>query len=305
MLQQAGRYNDLSPKLVQKINDKIDGFGRKVRYKFDISNPDTHPDNVGKRIFPFLWTLDPITFTIIDNDEDRKDKQKLKRIGIVETLKENGEPEKFRRVRIHQRDEGILKLDMEKHEDREDAFYLELHPKLAGGLFSDKEKRPIVSRIDEQSLATEQRKLRKDKIKASDIAVNMSDKEVVEFADAMSGGNNVEWDSTQEIIVLRNKIEELAEKEPVYFNELVESKNIEYQAIIKQAMNKSIISFDPADYSFKWTTNSQPIAILQPTGDKTEIEKLAELLQAGGTKYEALYRKIKAIVTGKEKEVAI
>ncbi|MDB5282689.1 MAG: hypothetical protein JWO06_1764, partial [Bacteroidota bacterium] len=93
MLQQAGRYNDLSPKLVEKINDRLDSFGKKVRYKFEISNEDPHPDNKGKRIFPFLWTLDPITFTIIDNDEDvtikgRENKQKLKRIGIVETLKE-------------------------------------------------------------------------------------------------------------------------------------------------------------------------------------------------------------------------
>src|ERR1700745_953884 len=147
MLQQAGRYNDLSPKLIQKINDRIGSFGKKIRYKFDISNEDPHPDNKGQRIFPFLWTLDPITFTIIDNDEDRKDKQKLKRIGIVESLKENGEPEKFRRIRISERVKGVLELDLTKSEDREDAFYLELHPKLASGLFADKNKRAIVSRI--------------------------------------------------------------------------------------------------------------------------------------------------------------
>lgn len=305
MLQQAGRYNDLSPKLIEKINNKLDSLGRKVRYKFNISNEDPHPDNKGQRIFPFLWTLDPVTFNIIDNDEDRKDKQKLKRIGIVESLKENGEPDRFRRIRISERDKGVLVLDMGKTEDREDAFYLELHPKLSGGSFVDKNVMSRIERIDEGALATEQRKIRKDKIKASDVAVNMSDKEIVEFADAMSGGNNVEWDSTQDIGVLRNKVEELAENSPVYFNDLVESKNIEYQAIIKQAMNKGIISFDPADYSFKWTTNNQPIAVLQPAGEKNEVQKLAELFQAGGTKQEALYEKIKNIVTGKDKEVIV
>jgi hypothetical protein len=302
MLQQAGRYNDLSPKLIEKINNRIDSFGRKVRYKFEISNPDPHPDNKGQRIFPFLYTLDPVTFNIIDNEEDRKDKQKLKRIGIVESLKENGEPDRFRVIRIAQREAGVRVLDMEKPEDREDAFYLELHPKLTGGLFADKDKRAIVSRIDESALATEQRDLRKAKNKASDVAVNMSDKEVVEFADAMSGGNNVEWDSTQDPLVLRNKIEELAETQPVYFNELVESKNIEYQAVIKQAMNKGHIIFDPTGYSFKWTTNNISFAILQPQVGKNEVQLLAEIFQAGDVKQKALYQKIKSIVSGKEKE---
>lgn len=308
-VEKTGVYNDLSPKLRAKLEERIISFGKKVRYKFDISNVDPHPDNKGERIFPFLWHLDPIQFQIIDKDEDRKengvDIQKVKKIGILLPGKtDKGDPT-FRRIQVPQRNKGVLVFDMENIEDKESVMLLELHPKLSKGLFADKDKREIVSRIDEQGLATEQRKVRKDKIKASDIAVNMSDKEVVQFSDAMSGGNNIEWDSTQDIMVLRNKIEELAETEPIYFNTLVESKNIEYQAIIKQAMNKGIISFDPADYNFKWTTNNQPIAVLQPTGDKNEIQKLAELFQAGDARQKSLYKQIKEMVTGKEKELSV
>lgn len=308
-VEKTGLYNDLSPKLRAKLEERINSFGKKVRYKFDISNVDPHPDNKGERIFPFLWHLDPIQFQIIDKDEDRKengvDVQKVKKIGILLPGKtDKGDPT-FRRIQVPQRNKGVLVFDMENIEDKESVMMLELHPKLSGGLFADKDKRAVVSRIDENALATEQRTLRTAKRKASEVATSMSDKEVVEFADAMSGGNNVEWDSTQSPVVLRNKIEELAETEPVYFNELVDSKNIEYQAVIKQAMNKGIISFDPVDYSFKWATNNQPIAVLQPTVDKNEVQKLAELFQAGDVKQKSLYQKIKAIVTGKEKEVTV
>lgn len=306
-VEKTGIYNDLSPKLRAKLTERINSFGKKVRYRFDISNADPHPDNKGQRIYPFLWHLDPIQFQIVDADEDRKENgieiSKVKKIGILlpEKTLERGEPT-FRRIRVQERDKGVLTFDMENLEDVESVAYLELHPKVGNGLFTDKTKRSIVTRIDEQRAASEARELRTAKKKASDVAATMSDKQIIEFADAMSGGNNVEWDSTQDLIVLRNKVEELAETAPVYFNDLVESKNIEYQAVIKQAMNKGIIVFDPAEYSFRWATNQQPIAVLTPVADKNEIQRLAEVFQAGDSAKQALYKKIKSMVSGKEEK---
>jgi len=190
-----------------------------------------------------------------------------------------------------------LKLDLEEIPDHFDfAMYLEMHPKLSNGMFSDKTKRQIITRIDEQVLAKEQRAARTERKKALDAVESMSEKELVDFADAML------WDSTQDPELLRNQAEELAETNPIYFNDKVKGKTIEYQALVKQAMDRSVISFDPGEYKFSYSGNNQTITILTPAGDKNEVEKMAEWLQVGGGAATAVTEKIKGLLEGSKKK---
>ena len=297
----TGILNDLSPVLVKRLEEQIDSFGKVVRFKFDIANPDPDPEKkaVGAMLYPFLWTLDPVTFSIIDKDEKREGKSKSKKIGIVDDWTQNekeGLSVRYRRIRVPSVNYGILSFDLTKTEDRENVCYLLLHPKLSGGEFADEQKRAIITRIDEQSVAAEQRTLRTARKKAMDVAESMSDKEIIDFCDAMSGGNNIEWDSSQSPDILRNKVEALAESDPKFFNDKVQGKNIEYQSLIKRAMNKKVISYNPAEYNFIWTANSQPVATLSPASQKNEIEQLADIFQTGGAKMEETYKKIKSLV---------
>lgn len=306
MLEKVGIYNDLTEELRNILEKKIASFGKKVRFKFNISNRNPDPEQKsGAMIWPHLWTLDPTTFDIIDPYEKRATSSRIKKIGMIEGTRDNEliEKPKFRRIRIGEQEKGIINLDLEKIEDIESTMYLLLHPKLFEGMFANKNLRQVISLVDEQAIATEQRNLRLSRKKATDISAQMSDKEVIDFADAMSGGDKERWDSTQDPEILRNEVEMLAETTPEFFNDLVAGKKIEYQAIVKQAINKGIISFDPGEYKFTWTSNTQTIAILQPVGNKNEIEKLAEFLQTGGEKTEVLFKKIKALLT--EKPIAV
>lgn len=299
LLRQEEQYNDLSPKLRTHLEKKVTGFGKVVRYKFDISseNPDPQKHD-GKLIWPSRWTLDPAVFYINDPMEDRDGHSKTKRVGMIDTV-ENIQGRlvvtKFHKVRVHGKDAGILKLQIQEiEEDRQFAMYLELHPKLMGGEFSDKSKRQIFTRIDELAASTKARTLRSEKLKATTVAQAMSEKEVKDFADAMSaGGTNVEWDSTEDEGILRDNIERLAETDSVFFNDLVAGKNIEYQALIKQALDKNIITFNPAEYSFVYSGNNQPIVTLSPNGEKDHVGKMAEWLQTGGAE---AYKKIKSLM---------
>lgn len=85
MLQREGVWNDLSPKLIEKLEAQINSFGKSVRFKFDISNPDPDPEKraAGAILYPFSYTLDPVTFQINDKYEDRPDKQKMKKVGMA------------------------------------------------------------------------------------------------------------------------------------------------------------------------------------------------------------------------------
>lgn len=301
LLRQESEFNDLSPKLRNEIEEKVRGFGKVVRYKFEISNENPDPEKKnGKVLWPNMYTLDPAVFYINDPYEDRPNKNKSKRIGMIDTTEiQQGRTvvSKFRKIKIDGKFKGVLKLELQEIDEHFDyACYLEIHPKLTGGKFADRAKRPVFTRVDEMAAATLQRTERTEKQKAFNTASGMSHKELIDFADAMSGGNNVYWDSTEEEIILRNKVEELSEVDPVFFNELVKGKNIEYQALIKQAINKGAIIFDPAEYSFVYAGNMQPIITLSPNGEKNEIQKMAEWLQTGG---QAAHKKIKSLVESK------
>lgn len=298
-LEHAGHLNDLSVELRNKLTEKVLGFGKRVRYKFDIAKPNPDPQKFnGNTIYPNMYTLDPAKFTIMDNYEKREGKSKVKQIALVLDVDDKGVPNKFKKVKVSGSEKGVLTLEVaDKPEDMYTAMYLELHPKLKGGEFADKNTFQVISRIDEKAHADTERKERSAKLQALQAAQKMSDSEVVDFADALM------WNSTDEVEILRNQIEELAEREPIYFNDIVSSNKIAFQSSIKKAMDRGIISFDPGEYKFFYTGNNQPIAVLSPSGDKSEVEKLAEWFMAGGEAPDKAFKKIKSLLKT-EKEVA-
>ena len=299
-LENFAHFNDLSPKLREELEKKVESFGKSVRYKFDIARPNPDPEKYnGDTVYPNMYTLDPTKFTIQDTYEDRSSKSKTKNIGLVDDgfINDKGLPERFKKIKISGSEKASLKLNVA---DNRDHFYmamiLEMHPKLKGGKFADKNLHPMISRIDENAAAREQRTERSERLKALNVAQAMSDAELIDFADAM------QWDSSENLEILRNKIEELADSNPVYFNDLVQSKAIEYQSLIKQAMNKDLISFEHGEYKFVWSGNQQTITNLSPTGKSNEIEKLSEWMQTSGIKGDDFYKKLKSLVKGGKKE---
>jgi hypothetical protein len=290
-LEETAHFNALSETLREELNEKLRGFGKYVRYKFDIGrrNPDPQGYN-GDTIFPNLYTLDPALFDIVDKHEE-KGKPRLKKIALIDGVNEDGIPNRFRKIRVKSSERGILMLNLEEgNEDWYVAMYLELHPKLEGGMFQDKNKNSVIKRIDEVKAASDAKQTRTARLKALNAAQGMSDKEVLNFADAML------WDSTDEVVVLRNKAEELADSNPEFFNDLVSSKVIQYRSVIKQALDKRIIEYNPAEGKFTWESNSQPIAIVSMNQGKNHVEKFADFLMTNGEKAEAIFKKMKDLV---------
>lgn len=296
LLRETGLFNEISPELREKLEERVRSYGKSVRYKFDIANENPDPTkHDGKVIYPNVFTLDPATFYITDPLEKRAGKSKTKRIGLVEQVDEKGVPTKFKKIRVDGKYRGILKLEIQEIAEHFDfAVFLEMHPKLTNGDFVDTSKRQMISRIDEQAAATTQRAERTARLKALNVAQGMSDKELINFADAML------WDSTQDPAILRNEVELLAETTPEFFNDLVEGKNVEYQSLVKQCMDKKIIEFNPSEQSFVYSGNKQVISQTTPTSQKNVVEQLSDWLQAGGAKAEEVYKKLKSLNSGKQ-----
>ena len=300
MLNQIAEYNDLSPALLKKLQDKIASFGKVVKYRFDIEqeNPDRTFYN-GKTIFPNIYTLDPSVFNITDNDESKDGKSKFKKIALIKSHESNGTggfKTEFIKIRVTAPMRGILRLQLDNPEDIAKCMFMELHPKLKGGMFSDKDKFQVCSRVDDVSEAQKQTQDRAEKRKAQYAVADMDELALISFADALG------WDSTQDPIVLRNLAEELADDDPKFLNDNISNKAFEIRAILKQAIDREIISYDPAELKFSWTGNKQTIAVVSPNGEESEIVKFAEILHSGGTKMEEALKKITQLVKEVKKQ---
>lgn len=301
LLRKQGQFNDLSNELRSKIEKKVKDFGKVVRYKFDIANENPDPQKYGgKLLYPNIYTLDPATFFINDPYEKREGVSKSKRIGLIKDVDKEGIPIKFEKIRVNGKFKGVLSLEIqEKEEHFQMAMFLEMHPKLSEGDFMDKGKRQVVKRIDELSAANIAREERSTRKKAMDIAERMNHKELIDFADAML------LDSTLDEGVLRNEIEIIAETTPDFFNDLINGETIKYQSLIKQALDRKIIEFNPDSYSFSYSSNKQPIITLSSGGERNEVQKLADWLQSNGKVEQEVYKKIKSLVGGKSEKTEL
>lgn len=280
------KYNNISEKLREELRKKIEGFGKVARYKFNISHPN--PDKTlhsGKAVvWPAIYTLKPTVFTIVDPYDNQK-----KTIALYNGLDNDGRP-RFKKIKVSAVAEGNYALDLSDPDNQEIACFLELHPRLVDGRFKDKNKAQMIVRIDEKKLATEKTAERSERLKALTAAQSMSEKEVVEFADAM------QWDSTEDVGVLKNRIEEMAEATPKIFNGLQEGKQVEYRAVIKRALDRNIIGFNPAEWKFIWSNNQDTLTVLQQVDGKSEVEQLAEFIMTGGEKGDKIYTRLKSLL---------
>jgi predicted transcriptional regulator len=292
MLEQIAHWNDLSPELRTKLEEKIESLGKTAVFKFHISheNPDPEKYN-GALIWPNRYTLDPATFDITDKDEKRKDKSKVKKIGLIDKQDEKGLPTSFFKIKVKSQEHGRLMFDLTSEEDKSRAALLLLHPKMIGGEFADKNKQQVFELVDLNKEASDNRAKRNAKFDALLAARDMTDSQVLEFASAMT------WDETEEINLLRDKIEATAEETPDLFLDLKNSKSLEYQSTIKRALDKLIISVNPVDGKFTWTSNEQTITVLGPnSGEKNDVERFAEYLMTGGKNADEAYKKIKSLL---------
>lgn len=299
MLEQVAHFNDLSPKLREKLEKKIASFGKSVIYKFNISRPDPHPDNRGKMIYPGLFTLGPVKFTITDKDEDRAGKSKQKTIALVKdnSLDDKGVPTAFNKVKVYDFQQGIVRLDLENKdntpipENIEICAMMELHPKLNGGMFQAITVLPVFNRTDELAEAKANRSTRKIKAEAMAAAQEFTDQEIRDFVCGMN------WDETEDMDILREKVEALAENDAVAFTKTANSPTFHYKATVKRAFDKQVILFIPVENKIIWGSNQQAIAILdRMEGDeKNEVDRFADwlILAKNG---EEIYKKLKALL---------
>lgn len=289
LLETVGKINAISETLRAEVETKVLSFGDSVRYQFDISKPNPDPERKGTYIWPHVYTLQPRTFVVVD-PYAAKGHQNAIKVGMIKKLDDEGKKvELWEKIQVEGQNRGMIECDLTTPEGIATAMYLEMHPKNKDGMFV-KEGHKVFSRIDENKLAVEKRAERSLRKKAMDIAEVMSDAEVMKFAAAMTWKEN-------DLGILRNDIEEMAEQEPAYFLELhaENGKTIEYQAAVQRAKDKGKIVYNGVDNTYTWE-NGKVITMLAVESMKSDVEQMAVWLETGGEQAQQAYKKIQSLI---------
>lgn len=290
MLDQVGTkpvYNNISQKLREQLEQRAKEQGRFVKYKFAIAkrNPDGEMKTGGEYLYPLRWALTPVSFAITDPFDNQR-----KRVGMIKALKEYGAPsDSFRRVQLDEQYAGVLTLDLENHEDQDAFVYLEMHPKFENGDFRDKNEMAVFRRIDDVKEAKVSLTARENRATAMFVASQMAVQEIKDFASAMG------WDEHEDINIIRDRVMEIADKDPEWFKNFIDNKSIEFRAIIQRAMNNNIINWQPVENKFVWAANNQTIAILDRCEDGKVLERMSDWLMTAKNGQE-VYTKIKGLL---------
>ncbi len=121
------------------------------------------------------------------------------------------------------------------------------------------------------------------------VASQMSTNEVKDFACAMG------WDEHEDLSIIRERIMKHAEEGPQWFKDFIDNKSIEYRAVIKRAMDNNIISWQPVENKFVWSSNNQTIAILDRCEDGKVLERMSDWVITSKNGQE-VYMKLKGML---------
>jgi len=283
--------NNISSDLRKKLNEELKAVGKIVKYKFYIAkkNPDPEHKPNEEYLYPALYTLTPVVFYIPDGDDRRQ-----VRIGLFDTIVKNKDQdeEKFNRVALHNRDEGILTLDLTQREHQEIFEYLELHPKNENGFFRDKNIPAMFCRIDELKEAKQRVRTREMRGQAMMVATRLDEETTRSFAAAMN------WNDLDDYEILKDKITTLADQDPEFFRKVIDDPSLEFKATVKRAIDANIVSWHPAEGKLTWTSNNGTICVLDRNSAEKYIESLGEWLMTSKNGPET-FKKIKTLLSGK------
>lgn len=290
-LEKVAHINDLSKKTREELVKRVKGYGRYVKYKFNIERKNPDPEKVnGQFVVPALFSLHPTKIDLFDKNHDGGGRQVT--VGLVERTDDKGLPDKYKIIKLLASDRCELSLDTEDVEQMQVAMYLEIHSKNTDSMFPNPSVYPVFSRLDEQKASTDSRTIRSAKVAALNVAMAMSDAEIMEFARAMV------WEGCDDLAkvgLFRDAVEKEAEVDPDKFRTLVESKKIQYLASIQSGLEKRKIVYNAGERSFAWMSGGNPVFVCSQGTAKEPNLQFAEWLMTDEGKAKDIFKKIKEV----------
>lgn len=247
-MKKTSLYNDLSPELVKATMLKP---GQQVVYRLHNIQKSTLDPN--RLAIPSAMNVPPV-----DTIWDEK-KQEYVSIAAVKSVDAKGE-HTFHDIFFYGSMAGHMILTGGRALDQEIHTYLTLCNYNATNPNRDTTKEAIFEMVDEEAKAEKESRTRNVRREALNAAADMSPEEVKDYSAAMGK------DDSKPVSVLRNELEEMADKTPEDFMKLINNKQAMMKAAINRALKKGAIVFNQEQSRFEWPNQEAILTVARATG---------------------------------------
>jgi len=247
-MKKTSLYNDLSPELVKATMLKP---GQQVVYRLhNIQKSSLDPSRLA---IPAAMNVPPV-----DTIWDEK-KQEYVPIAAVKSVDAKGE-HSFHDIFFYGSMAGHIILTGGRALDQEIHTYMALCNFNATNPNRDTTKEAIFEMVDEEAKAEKESRTRNVRREALNAAADLSPEEVKDYAAALGK------DDTKPVSVLRNELEEMADKTPEDFMKLINNKQAMMKAAINRAIKKGAIVFNQEQSRFEWPNQEAILTVARATG---------------------------------------
>lgn len=244
-------YNNLSDSLLSSTKLKK---GEIVTYRVNAIN--RNPVNPSEVLIPAA-----VGVPIIDQIWD-EEKQDYVDIAAIRSVSPDGNI-LYHDVWFYGSQGGHMILKGGVAADQEIHSYLALSNFNGSNPNRDTSKEIIFNLVDEKAKSEVDRKTRNVRREALNAAADLSADDVRNYIAALGK------DDTKSIEVLRNSLEELADKNPQEFLDLISNKQAVIKATLNRAITKGVILFDVEQSRFTWANGEVITTVARTTGGES------------------------------------
>ena len=215
------------------------------------SNPETYKCPTHRGVPSTDRVYDPATDEYVD-------------LAHIKSIGKGGSPI-MGRIFFERSSGGMITLRAGARTQEELYEYLSLCNYNASNAHRSSDVQPIFERLNPVAKAESKRKTRSTRRQALNIAADMNASTCREFAAAMG------WDDAQDLVLLRDRIEEYADTNPTQFIKKSKNKQNSISALISRAQKSGEIIFDSKTNSWKWKGSDEVICSVSRGTEKVNI----------------------------------
>lgn len=167
---------------------------------------------------------------------------------------------------------GIFQFSGDSNSDVEFYEFFEMSNLNKSFKHRDTSIEPVFERVD----TDKENKEKLNKVTARTEALiafsNMSVAELRDFSAQMN------WDELSEPLVLKTQVGSFADSDPENFLKILNDDQFALRALVKSALTKSVIGYDPVQHRIIWANTDQTVAKLDRVDGKNHVDVFAEWL---------------------------
>jgi hypothetical protein len=262
--------NNLSPKLISYLDERKLKPGEVVKYRLLDKARNTDP----KRRKGDDWIYSSAVVVHL-RDRIKKPEGGVVEIGVVDSVDPISKIPIFKSpyIIIPQKGSGgYFFLNESKLDDVEMYPLLELSNKNASNPFRDKNTKPLFERVDEAKESKVRSKKRNFLYDCLDAIRNWTPEEMRIAGAGFNIPSDLEPDT------LKDKLEELAEKDPETFYKAIDSQENKIAAIINLAKSKNIIGYSAFENKWFYVGTNDTIILLERREGTDETKQFVNFL---------------------------